>query len=107
MILICGIIEIAMINKLNNTTSDDIPNYLVNDFVDQMKKDKYEVAYVHVFLYLFLILIFTSLAILQMVKMKKKCFKDKYSNSLMKRKVELTQKLNYTTPDTPGSTDFV
>ena len=70
MILICGIIEIAMINKLNNTTSDDIPNYLVNDFVDQMKKDKYKVAYVHVFLYLFLILIITPLAIQQIIKWK-------------------------------------
>ena len=105
-ILIYGIIEIAMINKLISTTSEDIPNYLVNDFVDQMKKDKYKVAYVHVFLFLFLILIFTSLVILQMIKMEIKCCKDRYSNSFKERKVELTKKMIQKTPDTPGSTDF-
>ena len=99
-ILICGIIEIAMINKLNNTTSDDIPNYLVNDFVDQMKKDKYEVAYVHVFLFLFLILIITPLAIQQIIKMEIKCFKD--TNNFKERKVELTKNMIDETP-TPGS----
>ena len=102
MIMICGFIEITMINKLIKTTSD-IPNFLINDFINEMKKDKYKAAYVHVFLYLFLILILIPLAIQQIMKLNN----YRQSSSFDNKDLELTTKMTQETPDTPEPSDFV